>query len=89
MNLGADVAIIAGNDKDTLKASFRSTEIFFAKTGLHLGDDVTKPLAKLYGGEGGGHPTAAGVNGIGDSEEFLVRATEYIVKALGKPSQIL
>ena len=89
MNLGADVAIIAGNDKDTLKASFRSTEQFYAKTGIHLGDDVTKPLSELYGGEGGGHPTAAGVNGVGDSEEFLIRAAEYLARKLGKPSQIL
>jgi phosphoesterase RecJ-like protein len=89
INLGADVAIIAGNDRDTLKASFRSTEAFYARTGIHLGDNVTKPLAELYGGEGGGHPTAAGVNGVGDSEEFLVRAAEYLAKVLGKPVQIL
>ncbi|MCX6649240.1 MAG: DHH family phosphoesterase [Candidatus Bathyarchaeota archaeon] len=89
MNLGADVAIIAGNDKESLKASFRSTEEFHAKTGIHIGDDVTKPLAELYGGAGGGHPTAAGVNGVGDSGEFLIKAVEYLAEKMGKRPQIL
>lgn len=89
LSLGADVAIIAGNDKENLKVSFRSTEEFYLKTGIHLGDEVSKPLAELYGGAGGGHPTAAGVNGVGDSEEFLIKAAEYLAKKIGKPHQIL
>jgi len=89
LSLGADVAIIAGNDKDGIKASFRSTEEFYTKTGIHLGDDVTKPLAEMYNGAGGGHTTAAGVNCFGNSEEFLVKAAEYLTQKIGKPSQIL
>ncbi len=89
INLGADVAILAGNDKESLKASLRSTEEFYTKTGIHIGDDVTKPLAELYGGEGGGHSTAAGVNGVGDSEEFLVKAVDYMAKKIGGSHQIL
>ena len=87
--MGADVAILAGNDKEILKASLRSTEDFYAKTGIHLGDDVTKPLGDLFGGAGGGHPTAAGVNGVGDSEKFLAKSVEYLTKKIGEKSQIL
>ncbi|HIH88072.1 TPA: hypothetical protein HA344_02540 [Candidatus Bathyarchaeota archaeon] len=89
IGLGADVAILAGNDKEILKASLRSTEDFYAKTGIHLGDDVTKPLGDLFGGAGGGHPTAAGVNGVGDSEKFLAKSVEYLTKKIGEKSQIL
>ncbi len=89
ISLGADVAILAGNDKKALKASIRSTEDFYAKTSIHLGDDVTKPLAELFSGAGGGHPTAAGVNGVGDSEEFLAKTLAHLTEKLGGKSQIL
>ncbi len=89
MNLGADVAIIAGADKDSLKVSMRSTEEFHSKTSIHLGDDIAKPIAELYGGSGGGHATAAGVNGVGAPEEFLLKAASHIAKRIGKPLQVL
>lgn len=89
MNLGADVAIMAGNDKKTLKASIRSSDDFHKMTGLHVGDDISKPLARLFAGEGGGHPTAAGVNGIGDADEFLEKAVKYLGEKIGKPAQVL
>ena len=78
LNLGADIVIIAGNKKDGLKASLRSTEEFYKSTGIHLGEDITKPLSEHYKGAGGGHPTAAGINGFGEAEKFLVEVTEVI-----------
>ena len=78
LNLGADVAIIAGNEKEELKASLRSTEDFYKNSGIHLGEDVTKPLSQHYNGAGGGHPTAAGINGFGEADKFLADATEVI-----------
>lgn len=88
-SLGADVSIIAGADKDVLKVSLRSTEEFHSKTRIHLGDDVAKPIAELYGGSGGGHATAAGVNGVGDPEEFLLKVATYLAEKIGKPPQVL
>jgi nanoRNase/pAp phosphatase (c-di-AMP/oligoRNAs hydrolase) len=89
MNLGADIAIIAGNDKKTLKTSIRSNDDFHKKTGIHVGDDFSKKLAELFAGEGGGHPTAAGVNGVGDADDFLAKAVVYLAEKLGKPAQVL
>ena len=82
LSLGADVVIIAGNDKTELQASFRSTEEFYLNTKIHLGEDITKPLAEQFKGAGGGHPTAAGVNAFGKSEMFLLKAVELIKEKL-------
>jgi nanoRNase/pAp phosphatase (c-di-AMP/oligoRNAs hydrolase) len=87
LNLGADVAIIAGNEKEELKASLRSTEEFYRNSRIHLGEDVTKPLSGPYKGAGGGHPTAAGINGFGEAEKFLVDAVETIRAKLGQPKK--
>ncbi|MDP2900862.1 MAG: DHH family phosphoesterase [Candidatus Bathyarchaeota archaeon] len=89
LNLGADVVVIAGNDKEVLKASLRSTEEFHQKTGIHLGDDVTRMLSERFKGAGGGHPTAAGINGIGDADDFLSEAAELIREKLGRPKTVL
>jgi len=75
--LGADVAIIVGKDKNTIQASFRSTDDFWQKTHIDLGE-ISKKLAEGYKGTGGGHPTAAGINGEGDEEEFLDKTLEVI-----------
>ena len=87
LNLGADVAIIAGNEKEGLKASLRSTEEFYKNTGIHLGEDVTKQLSGRYRGAGGGHPTAAGINGFGEADKFLVDAAEILKAKLVEPKK--
>ncbi len=84
LSLGADVAAIAGNDKNELKASIRATEDFYQKTGIHLADDISKPLAEKYWGDGGGHKTAAGVNGQGEAKEFLIDFVELLTEKLEK-----
>ncbi|MCX6655136.1 MAG: DHHA1 domain-containing protein, partial [Candidatus Bathyarchaeota archaeon] len=84
LNLGADVAIIAGNEKEELKASLRSTEEFHQKTGIHLGDHLSKPLSEHYKGAGGGHPTAAGINGYGDADALLIEAADILKKILAQ-----
>jgi nanoRNase/pAp phosphatase (c-di-AMP/oligoRNAs hydrolase) len=84
LNLGADVAIIAGNEKEELKASLRSTEEFHQKTGIHLGDHLSKPLSEHFKGAGGGHPTAAGINGYGDADALLMEAADILKKILAQ-----
>ena len=51
----------------------RSSLEFFKQTKIHLGKDIAKPLGEYLHGMGGGHSTAAGVNGEGDVEIGLKR----------------
>lgn len=89
MNLGADIAIIAGNDKEILKTSIRSSDDFYKQTNIHVGDDISKPLAGQFNGEGGGHSTAAGANGVGNAEDFLKKAVDHLAERIGKPALLL
>jgi len=82
IRLGADVSMVAGKDKNELRASLRATEMFYRETKLHLGSDVAKVLGEEFKGAGSGHPTAAGVNGTGDLDSLLSRAVAIISSKL-------
>jgi phosphoesterase RecJ-like protein len=71
IGLGAHLAIAHGEKKDRFSISMRSTTDFYCKTGIHLGTDVAQPLGETFKGMGGGHSTAAGVNGTGKLNEFV------------------
>jgi nanoRNase/pAp phosphatase (c-di-AMP/oligoRNAs hydrolase) len=71
VDLGAHVAVVAGQKNDNIEVSLRCTREFQEKTSMHLGKDVAKPLGEYLHGMGGGHSTAAGVNGVGDVETGL------------------
>lgn len=71
IDLGAHVAAVAGQKDETVEISLRCNREFQEKTGIHLGKDVAKPLGEQLHGMGGGHSTAAGVNGVGDVETAL------------------
>jgi nanoRNase/pAp phosphatase (c-di-AMP/oligoRNAs hydrolase) len=73
IELGADVAAVAGQKNQSLEISLRASREFHSKTGVHLGKDVANPLGEYLHGMGGGHSTAAGVNGTGDIETGLKR----------------
>jgi phosphoesterase RecJ-like protein len=81
IGLGADVSVVCGSDKKDLRASLRSTSIFFEGTLVHLGE-IAQALGAEFNGAGSGHPTAAGVNGVGEPELFLKRAVALISEAL-------
>jgi len=83
IELGADVAIVAGNpSKDVVRFSSRSTREFFQKTGISLGSDVMEPIGQLIEGEGGGHANAAGANGKKNLEKAIVHSVELIRRAV-------
>jgi len=82
INLGAHVAVVAGEKGDTLRISLRAVKEFYEKTGIHLGRDVAKPLGEYFHGMGGGHAVAAGVNGIGDVETALKRCWRILREKL-------
>ncbi|MGY5876057.1 MAG: DHH family phosphoesterase [Candidatus Thorarchaeota archaeon] len=85
IELGADVAIIGGSpSKDVVRLSSRSTRHFFKTTGVNLGSDVMEHLGEVIGGEGGGHPNAAGANGTKNKDQALDRAVMLIRDAITK-----
>lgn len=73
IDLGADVAAVAGQKNGNIEISVRATHEFNRQTGVHLGKDIAKPLGEYIHGMGGGHSTAAGANGSGDIESSLKR----------------
>jgi len=83
IDLGAHVAAVAGQKNEAIEISLRCTREFHEKTGLHLGKDVAKPLGEYLHGMGGGHSTAAGVNGIGDVETGFKRFLWLLKEKLG------
>jgi nanoRNase/pAp phosphatase (c-di-AMP/oligoRNAs hydrolase) len=82
IELGAHAAAVAGEKNGTLEISLRSSLEFYKKTAIHLGKDVAKPLGEYLHGMGGGHATAAGVNGEGDIELGLKRCLSLLKEKL-------
>ena len=82
IDLGAHVAVVAGQKNDSLEISLRCTKEFHEKTGIHLGRDIAKPLGEYLNGMGGGHSTAAGVNGFGELEAGLKRCLKLLKEKL-------
>lgn len=82
ISLGADIAFVGSQRGDQFRVSARATQAVVRK-GVHLG--------KLLGGVGsettnggGGHPGAAGLNGVGDVEAILNISAENAMKLLKK-----
>jgi nanoRNase/pAp phosphatase (c-di-AMP/oligoRNAs hydrolase) len=82
IDLGAHVAVVAGQKNENLEISLRCVRDFHEKTGIHLGKDIAKPLGEYLHGMGGGHSTAAGVNGVGDIETGLKRCLRLLKEKL-------
>ena len=82
IELGAHAAAVAGEKNGKLEISLRSSLEFYKQTGIHLGKDVAKPLGEYLHGMGGGHATAAGVNGEGDIELGLKRCLSLLKEKL-------
>ncbi len=81
-DLGAHVAVVAGQKNENLEISLRCSRDFQEKTGIHLGRDIAKPLGEYLHGMGGGHASAAGVNGLGDVESGLKRCLRLLKEKL-------
>ncbi|MEM2419422.1 MAG: DHH family phosphoesterase [Candidatus Bathyarchaeia archaeon] len=82
IDLGAHVAVVGGQRNDSLEISLRCTNEFHEKTGIHLGRDIAKPLGEYLQGMGGGHATAAGVNGYGELEAGLKKCWKLLKERL-------
>ena len=84
VGLGAHVAVVAGQRRDTVQVSLRACRDFYEKTGVHLGRDVAKPLGEYLRGMGGGHSVSAGANGVGDANSSLKRCVRLLREGLKK-----
>ena len=82
IDLGAHVAVVAGQKNENIEISLRCTREFHEKTGIHLGKDIANPLGEFLHGMGGGHALAAGVNGVGDIETGLKRCLRLLKERL-------
>jgi len=82
-NLGADLGLVVSENGKEHRISARSTEAFFKSSGLNLAKDVMQPLAAIFSGHGGGHPTAASANASCDGESMISSALGLISKKLG------
>jgi len=80
--LGADVAMVAGEKKNRVRISLRSTQDFYDKTGIHLGRDVARIVGNLINGAGGGHALSSGVYGYGKAMAALGRCLNTITQRL-------
>ncbi|MFX1509818.1 MAG: bifunctional oligoribonuclease/PAP phosphatase NrnA [Promethearchaeota archaeon] len=80
--LGADIAIACAVKKDEVRLSARSSLAVNKERGLDLARDVMEPLGELIGGAGGGHPSAAGANGVATSDHALGLALQLLRKTL-------
>jgi nanoRNase/pAp phosphatase (c-di-AMP/oligoRNAs hydrolase) len=69
---------VAGQKNEKIEISLRCTRDFNQITGIHLGRDIAKPLGAYLQGMGGGHATAAGVNGKGYIEKGLKRCLRLV-----------
>jgi len=81
MALGADVVIIV-NDKKGERIVARAKKEAIEK-GVDL-SSLMSDIGKKYGGEGGGHPPAAGILGIRDFKSASDDLIEMIKKTLGE-----
>jgi nanoRNase/pAp phosphatase (c-di-AMP/oligoRNAs hydrolase) len=86
IELGAHVAVVAGQNNESLEISIRANPEFHKQTGIHLGKDIAKPLGEYLNGMGGGHSTAAGVNGAGDIDTGLKRCLRLLNEKIGSSS---
>lgn len=82
IDLGAHVAAVAGQKNEKVEISMRCAHDFHQVTGIHLGRDIAKPLGEYLHGMGGGHATAAGVNGAGCVEKGLKRCLRLVKEKL-------
>jgi phosphoesterase RecJ-like protein len=82
IDLGAHMAAVAGQKNDKIEISLRCTRDFNQVTGIHLGRDIAKPLGEYLDGMGGGHATAAGINGTGQVEKGLKRCLRLVKENL-------
>jgi len=84
IELGAHLAIVAGQRGDEVQVSLRANQEFHKRTEFHLGTDLARPLGEYLHGMGGGHSTSAGVDGMGDLDIVVKYSIKLLREKLGR-----
>ncbi len=63
IELGADLAVIYSIRKKLVRVTIRSSRRFYEETGISLARDLAPLIAEMIKGVGGGHDTAASIEG--------------------------
>ncbi len=85
LQLGADIALVASQRNNKFQMSTRATPDVEA-LGLNMGQ-ILQNIGREIGWDGGGHPSAAGMRGVGDAEAALHICKEQIKEILGNKAQ--
>jgi phosphoesterase RecJ-like protein len=80
VDLGADVAFVAGRHGGTVRVSARCSREA-ARRGLNLAK-LSGEVGKSYGGDGGGHRSAAALEAIGEPSVILDACRKNLVEIL-------
>ncbi len=80
LELGADVALVAGRHGDKVRISARSSREA-ARMGLNLAEALSG-TAREFGGEGGGHRSAAALEAAGDPYAILDSCRKRVASSL-------
>ncbi|MHA1752428.1 MAG: DHH family phosphoesterase [Candidatus Helarchaeota archaeon] len=81
--MGADVAIVRSIKNNELRISLRSTQQFYEKTNISM-SDISNEIAKMFSESngnnltGGGHSSAAGINGNITDKNIIKTIVELI-----------
>lgn len=90
LNLGAHVAVVAGEYEEGTVVSLRAVKDFIEATGVNLGRDIAAKIGEEMGGHGGGHSSAARAYCMEkDVEKVLLRCVELIGEMVGAPPEKL
>jgi len=80
IDLGADVAFVAGRHDDRIRISARSSSKA-ARAGLKL-NEILGDIGRSHDGDGGGHASAASLDARGDPGALLQECKEMVIERL-------
>jgi nanoRNase/pAp phosphatase (c-di-AMP/oligoRNAs hydrolase) len=80
VDLGADVAFVAGRHGRLVRISARTSREA-ARRGLNLAE-LLGEVGKSYGGDGGGHRSAAALEAAGDPSAILEACRKKVADSL-------
>lgn len=89
VSLGADVAIVVSERDGECRLSIRTSRSFLDKTKLSASRDIALTIARLLGGEGGGHDAAGNYKGSCTASEALRAALLALTSKLGSKPKVL
>jgi hypothetical protein len=78
IKVGFDIGIVVSVEKSNFRITTRAKKKVCLATGLHLG----KIIREIDNVNGGGHDSAATLNGKGDAEKILNELTHKIKETL-------